>query len=244
EDWKSRRWRNLTRPERAAEEIAALAAGLQPDDRVGTKGEIRAHCGVSVGTFNEGLRLAQQRGIVRVKSGPGGGLFVDRQSPLVRLGNSMLAVEKDATSVADAIRLRDKLDSLLVEDALEHASAQDIAAMRAELRSMKTAAGDCDGTAFIRANWALHARIADVSPSQIVRPLYLSLLEIVESHLLSVQPVSEQPLPEFIRERYELHVALVDAIAAGDGKALDIIAEHNTTQRLSRRIDPADGPAV
>ncbi|MFJ8816202.1 FadR/GntR family transcriptional regulator [Amycolatopsis thermoflava] len=239
EDWEPRRWRNLTRPERAAEEIAALVAGLEPGDRLGTKEEIRAHCGVSVGTFNEALRLVQQRGLVRVKSGPGGGLFVDQQSPLVRLGNSMLAVDHDAASVADAIRLRDALDPLLVEDALKYASAQDIAAMRAELRRMKTAADDCDGTAFIRANWALHARIAEVSPSPILRPLYLNLLEMVESHLLSVQPTGEQPLPEFIQERYELHVALVDAIAAGDVKALDVIAEHNTTSRLSHRAGPA-----
>src|SRR2546430_9196320 len=100
EDWEPRRWRQLSRPEQAAEEIATLAANLEPGARLGTKDEIRAHCGVSVGTFNEALRLAQQRGIVRVKSGPGGGLFADRQSPLVRLGNSMLAVDQDAASVA------------------------------------------------------------------------------------------------------------------------------------------------
>ncbi|GAA5156456.1 MULTISPECIES: FadR/GntR family transcriptional regulator [Amycolatopsis] len=240
EDWEPRRWRTLTAPERAAEEIAALAANLKPGDRLGTKDDIRAHCGVSVGTFNEALRMAQQRGIVRVKSGPGGGLFVDHQSPLVRLGNSMLAVDQDAASVADAIRLRDALDPLLVEDALKHASAKDIAAMRAELRKMKEAAQDCDGTAFIRANWALHARIAEVSPSPILRPLYLNLLEMVEAHLLSVQPGEGQPLPEFIEDRYRLHAALVDAIADGDVKALDIIAEHNTTQRLSNHVP---GPA-
>lgn len=228
EDWEPRRWRNLSRPERAAEEIATLAGALEPGARLGTKDEIRAHCGVSVGTFNEALRLAQQRGIVRVKSGPGGGLFVDHQSPLVRLGNSMLAVDQDAASVADAIRLRDAIDPLLVEDALKHASVKDIAAMRAELRKMSSAADACDGTAFLRANWALHARIAEVSPSPILRPLYLSLLEIAESHLLSVRPAEEQPLPEYIQQRYELHAALVDAIADGDAHALDLIAEHNT----------------
>ena len=34
--------------------------------------------------------------------------------------------------------------------------------------------------------------------------------------------------PEYIRQRYELHAALVDAIADGDVKALDLIAEHGT----------------
>ncbi|WUX26907.1 GntR family transcriptional regulator [Streptomyces sp. NBC_01438] len=42
---------------------------------------MRNQCGVSVGTFNEALRLLQSRGLVTVKPGPGGGLFSGEQSP-------------------------------------------------------------------------------------------------------------------------------------------------------------------
>lgn len=76
---------------------------------------------------------------------------------------------------------------------------------------------------------ALHARIAEVSPSPILRSLYLSLLEVVESHLLSVQPIDEQPLPDYIDARSELHATLVEAIEAGDPRALDLIAQHRAT---------------
>ena len=44
----------------------------------------------------------------------------------MRLGNSVLAISPDATSVAAAGRMRDALDPLLVEDALWRASATDI----------------------------------------------------------------------------------------------------------------------
>jgi len=224
----------LSRPERAAEELAALAAGLEPGERLGSKDMLRHHCGVSVGTFNEALRLVQSRGVVTVRPGPGGGLFASRQSPMVRLGNSMLALDEDATSVADAVRLRDALDPLLVEDALRHASPRHIRAMRVELEHMAAAADSLDGTAFVHANWALHARIAEVSPSAVVRSLYLSLLDIIESHTLSVRADDEHALPEYIRSRYELHAALVDAIADGDAQAaLDLIHEHNTTGHSS-----------
>lgn len=221
--------RNPSRLEQAAEQLVAIAASVRPGDRLGTKDDLRASCGVSVGTFNEALRTVQARGLVTVRSGPGGGLFASRQSPMVRLGNSMLALDENAASVADAVRLRDALDPLLVEDALEHASAHDIAALRAELDQMKVAADDGDSTAFVRANWALHARIAEITSNAMLRSFYLHLLEIVESHLLAVQPVDNQPLPEYIRSRYELHVALVDAIAAHDTRAHDLIREHNTT---------------
>jgi DNA-binding FadR family transcriptional regulator len=226
-DWERRSTRGRTRPEQAAEQLTAMAMSSQPGERLGTKDELRAHCGVSVGTFNEALRMVQARGLVTVRSGPGGGLFASQQSPMVRLGNSMLALGDEAASVADAFRLRHALDPLLVEDALEHASAHDIAALRAELDQMKVAAGNGDSAAFVHANWALHARIAEISPSAMLRSFYLNLLEITESHLLAVMPDDEQ-LREYVQSRYELHVALVDAIAGHDLRALDLLQEHNT----------------
>jgi DNA-binding FadR family transcriptional regulator len=231
---------STTRPEQAAEQLAALAAAAEPGDRLGTKDELRVRCRVSVGTFNEALRLVQARGVVTVRPGPGGGLFASRQSPMVRLGNSVLALDEDAASVADAVRLRDALDPLLVEDALRHASSSDVAAMRRELTRMRKAAADLDGIEFIHANWALHARIAEVSPNAMLRSFYLSLLEIIESHTLSVQPVAAQPLPEYIESRYDLHAALVEAIAAGDdARALELIHEHNTTAVVASEEEAA-----
>ena len=230
--------RGRSRPGHAAYHLAALAASLRPGDRLGTKDELRSACGVSVGSFNEALRVVQARGIVTVRSGPGGGLFVGQPSPAVRLGNSLLALDDDAASVAEAVRLRNALDPLLVEDALEHASAHDVSALRAELGQMEVASADGDTLAFVRANWALHARIAQISPSAILKSFYLNLLEIIESHLLAVQPVEDEPLPEYIESRYLLHADLVDAIAAHETRALDLIHEHNTTGR------PIDGGAT
>jgi DNA-binding FadR family transcriptional regulator len=229
-DWEPRLARRYpTRPEQAADQLATLAASLEPGQRLGTKDDLRASCGVSVGTFNEALRMVQARGLITVRSGPGGGLFASRQSPMVRLGNSMLSLSDDAASVAEAVRLRNALDPLLVEDAIEHASAHDVAALRARLDQMKVAAASADSTAFIRANCDLHARIAEISPSAILRSLYLNLLEIIDSHLLAVQPVDEQPLPDCIESRYQLHADLIDAIADHDPQALRIIKELNTS---------------
>ncbi len=226
-DWERRSSRGQTRPEQAAEQLAAMAMSSEPGQRLGTKDELRASCGVSVGTFNEALRMVQARGLVTVRSGPGGGLFATEQSPMVRLGNSMLALGDEAASVADAFRLRHALDPLLVEDALGYASAHDIVALRAELDQMKVAAANGDGAAFVRANWALHARIAEISPTAMLRSFYLNLLEITESHLLAVMPQDED-LREYARRRCELHVELIDAIAAHDARALELLQEHNS----------------
>jgi DNA-binding FadR family transcriptional regulator len=222
-----------TRTELAAARLGAIAAGAMPGDRLGSKEELRGQCGVSVGTFNEAIRLLQARKLVTVRPGPGGGLFAAEPSPMVRLGNSVLALDAEETSVADAVRIREALDPLIIEDALWHASPADVADLRAQLGRMHAAAEAMDPIGFIRANWGLHARIAAVSPNVMLRSLYSSLLDLIESHTLSVLPVTEQPLLEYVSERYRLHASLVEAIAGRDtALALHLIAEHNTTDLL------------
>jgi len=232
-EWRAsatRRPSATTRSELAAQVIAGIVKEVGAGGRLGTKEELRIRCGVSVGTLNEALRLLQSRGLVTVRPGPGGGLFACEPAPMVRLGNLMLALDSDQASVADAVRIRNALDVLLIEDAVWHASAADIAALRAGLADMAAAAKQGDGIAFLRANCALHARIAAVGPNTMLTSIYVGLLDVIEAHTLAVLPVAEQPLPEFLFERYRLHARLVDAIAIQDvAAALRLIAQHDAT---------------
>ncbi|MEU8798580.1 FCD domain-containing protein [Spirillospora sp. NPDC048819] len=222
-----------SRADTAAEVIAELVERAVPGTRLGTKEELRVKCGVSVGTFNEALRLVQARELVTVRPGPGGGLFAAEQSPMVRLGNSVLALDSDHASVADAVRIRDALDPLLIQDALWHASPADVAGLRQQLVPMAGAAETGDAIGFVHANWQLHAQIAAISPNRMLRSIYSTLLDIIESHTLSVLPGGEQPLPDYIRQRYRLHADLIEALERRDeAEASRLIHEHNTS--LSR----------
>jgi DNA-binding FadR family transcriptional regulator len=220
----------LSRGESAAAQLIAIAEAAAPGDRLGSKEELRARCAVSVGTFNEALRITQSRGLVLVRPGPGGGVFAAAQSPMVRLGNSVLALDGDQTTVAEAIRIRDALEPLLIEDALWHASPADIAEMREILADMAAAADRLDAIGFAHANWSLHARVAATSPHAMLRSLYVNLLDQIESRTRAVLPYGTGPVIEYLAERHTLHIAIIDAIEARDlDRALSLIARHNTT---------------
>jgi len=218
-----------SRAEQAADRVASLAAAAPPGTRLGTKEEVRARCGVSVGTFNEALRLLQTRQVITVRPGPGGGLFVTDRLATVRLGNSLLELDAGEAAVADAIRIRNALDPVVIEDALWHASPADLAVLRACLEPMAAAIASGDPAAFVRANWKLHAQIAAISPSPLLRSLYSGLLEIIEGHTLAVLPADGTPLRGYIEERYQLHADLVSALERRDtAETSRLVALHNT----------------
>ena len=217
-----------SRADLAADLVATLAAEAEPGARLGTKEELRARCGVSVGTFNEALRLLQSRELVTVRPGPGGGLFAAGPRPTVRLGNAVLTLDNSQTAVTEAIRIRKSLDPLLIEDALWHASPADLAVLRERLTPMADAVASRDPIAFVVANWQLHAEIAAISPNQMLRSIYSTLLAIVESHTLSVLPGEGAVLPDLLEERYRLHADLIDALDHRDAtRAARLVAAHN-----------------
>lgn len=218
----------LTRPERAARRIADIVRTTDAGARLGTKDELRRTCGVSVGTLNEALRLAQSRGLVAVRPGPGGGVFATEQSPLVRLGNSVLALDADESSVADAIRIRDTLDELIITDALWHSSPADLATYHTQLDAMAAARDRSDAAAFMDANWRLHELLAHVNPSPMLRTIYTALLDIVRTHTVAVLSGEGHTSDELMDTRYRIHAELVTAIADRDPDRLrGAIAEHS-----------------
>jgi DNA-binding FadR family transcriptional regulator len=213
---------HLSRAASAAAMLAELAAAAPPGSRLGSKDDLRVRCGVSVGTFNEAVRLVQARGLVAMRPGPGGGLFATQQSPIVRLGNSVLDLDGRPTAEGEADRIADALEPLLIDDALWHASPADIAEMRSCLDDMAAATASGEWRGYTQAHWRLHRYIASVSPNEMLRSLGTNLFDLIES--ATVRHTVGRP---DLSERYELHRALVDAIDARDrDAAMGALAMH------------------
>lgn len=225
-----------SRAEAAADELVKVIKQLEPGARLGSKDELRERLGVSLGTFNQTLRILQATGMVTVRRGPSGGLFAAEQTPMVRLGNAVLGMDIDDDAYSEAFRIRLVLEPLIIEDAVAHAKDTHIEQMRGELAAMLVAVRQEDGLAFVRSNWRLHEIIAEASPHPILRSIYLSVLELIENRTVSIQSAPGASLTPFHDERYLIHAELVDAIASKNSElAADVIARHN--QQLAVAAD-------
>ncbi|WP_231618860.1 FadR/GntR family transcriptional regulator [Nonomuraea sp. SBT364] len=203
----------LTRAEALAADIEAMITerGLGPGDPIGTMEEFRDRSGFGRATISEAARLLSDRGTVQIRPGRGGGLFVADPNPVVRLRHTLLTVRRQPTTVADAIAVRESLEPLIAADAARHRTTGDVAALRRLVTRLRKASGDAGR--FLRANWELHERIAEITPNPLAKAVYQSMTRCIAD--LSTGAGSAHPAG-YLDERVEIHAELVEAIAAGD----------------------------
>jgi GntR family transcriptional repressor for pyruvate dehydrogenase complex len=218
-----------TRAEHLAADLEARirVQGSPAGTPVGTIEELRTESGFARATVSEAVRLLADRGVLTIRPGRGGGLFVADQGPVVRMRRTLLAGADRAGEVADAVELRNHLEELIDLGAARTCGEPDAEALRAGLRTMRDA-GDWAG--FLRANWSLHERIAALCPNAMARAVYTGAL----GHLDATTPrldAAHDDVAAYRARRLQVHVDLVEAIARGDAAAVRAaVAAHNRTE--------------
>lgn len=209
-----------TAPRSRAQSLAAdiedriAAEGLQPGDRIATMEELRAETGLGRATISEAARLLAEHGTVEIRPGRGGGLFAATIGPVVRLRHTLLAVDHDGVTVADAIAVREALEELIDVDAAAHCTARDAKSLTSILNRMRRTSST--RSRYLSANWELHERIAAITPNEIARGVYLGTLHHVAGLPGSPDPQTARDDQGYLATRIDIHAELVAAIVAGD----------------------------
>jgi DNA-binding MarR family transcriptional regulator len=85
----------------------------------------------------------------------------------VAIGPQLLSLSADGVLTADAIVVRDALEPLMLADAVRYARPDDVGELRRLLSAMTRRLDS--PVDFLRADWALHRRIAQISPNEVLR---------------------------------------------------------------------------
>jgi DNA-binding FadR family transcriptional regulator len=204
----------ITRGRSAADHLATEIATMQEGDRLGTKTELRTRLGIATATLNEAIRLLQERGLVTLRPGPKGGIFVAKVDPVDRLSRTLAPLRDQTDLVAGALEVHDSLQALAALDALRHRTADDVAALRAQQQLIEKSVNDDQFPAALR---RLHELIATIGANQILQAVYRGVLAYLEAN---ERPGSAPARP--LTERRKIlrnHQQLVNSIIDQDEKA-------------------------
>ena len=204
----------MSRPEALAHQVERTIVGeaLQPGARLGTKDDLRRRYAVAVGTVNEALAILEARGLVRARPGPGGGLFVATPAPQMQLNRLILDFQRQGADALNCLEVRNALEPAVVVGAAQQVTPEDVAALEVVLASM--AASMADPPSYLRHNWALHRRIAEMCDNAVLRGIYIALLDFLASQVKHVEPDAAYGRDN--AANLALHRQLVAAIASGD----------------------------
>ncbi|HLI21943.1 MAG TPA: FCD domain-containing protein [Stellaceae bacterium] len=149
---------------------------LKPGDFLGGEQDIAARRGVSRIVARDALRTLEALGIVEIKVGARGGARIAYGDPQRFAEALAVQLELAGTDVAEIMDAQRAVETLAAELAAEHATAGDIARLKALLETGSRALDDV--AAFTRNGAEFHLAVADASHNRVLAVQLQSLQHV------------------------------------------------------------------
>jgi GntR family transcriptional repressor for pyruvate dehydrogenase complex len=147
--------------------------GLVPGDKLLSEQKMVARYGVARGSLREALRYLELQGVLRIKSGPGGGPLIDTPNGHHFASTLALMLQFVGARFRAIIETRWVVEPGMAALAAERASPADLAALRACLEEMRAQLGDA--ARFREENRRFHDLLAFASANPVLRFLLPAL---------------------------------------------------------------------
>lgn len=229
----------LRRPVRVAEAIKdwVVEQGLQAGDRLPAEASLIERFGMSKGTIREAMRILEAQGLIKTRTGPGGGSFIDEvssQRAKALLGNYFYF--KDLT-IGDLYELRLTLEPQLAASLAGKLSEEVLQQLQDNIAQYAYPAETLDEE---RAQHIASLRFHSILAQQSSNPLLGFIVDFMVkllSDLTVYRQLYSPPNIELWHEGHKHQQALIEALREGDAdSAREIMADHmKTAWKLMRQ---------
>ncbi|MBF0302514.1 MAG: FadR family transcriptional regulator [Desulfamplus sp.] len=152
---------------------AILEGKLSPGDVLPPERELRETFNVSRGTLREALRVLEQKGLIEIRLGTGGGARV-KEAGTDQLNETLAFMIRSGTlPVIDIGEFREGMEGKIASLAAVRADEKDIKKIKKLLKSAleMAAKGESAWQDFLRADEAIHKEIAEIARNSVYKYL-------------------------------------------------------------------------
>jgi DNA-binding FadR family transcriptional regulator len=204
---------------------AIIDGRLKDGDRLPPERELRAMLQTSRSTIREALRVLEQKGLIEIKLGTGGGAWVKSVSADTVTESLDLLIQSRKVSLDHLAEFRERFEGDVVALAAQRSRTEDILMLCRLLEEAKACVQRGPGAAadFLDADRKIHTCIARITGN----PIYISILKTVHSNIQRYFDRFLVMSIERLNENYQDLVQIVDAITRGDSDhARELTREH------------------
>jgi GntR family transcriptional repressor for pyruvate dehydrogenase complex len=226
--------RRRKRPDDIAEQIKDLIVehALKPGDRLPGERELMEKFHASKSTVREALKSLDTQGLIRARSGPGGGVFVTELSgsrAMELLGNYFFFRQP---SISDIYAVRVELEPELAASVVGRLTEADFLRLQNTMRLYEKPPADRGEEYRQRlAELDFHSELAELSPNPILG-FICGFMQNLLRNLTICKHIYETPNPELRESALHYQVRLLRALKANDAEAArDIMREHMLAAR-------------
>ncbi len=213
---------------------AIISGRLKDGDRLPPERELREMLHTSRSTIREALRVLEQKGLIQIKLGTGGGAVVKDVSTDTVTESLALLIQSQKVSVTHLAEFRERVEGEVAALAAQRAKAKDIKHLRQLLNEAKACVkqGSQATDDFLQVDRELHFFIAQITGN----PLYISILKTIHDN---IQRYFERFLimtDKRLEEDYQDLIEIVEAVENGNGERAQEVARAHVN-RVSRYME-------
>jgi DNA-binding FadR family transcriptional regulator len=192
--------------------------------------EMIEQLGVGRTTLREALRILETRGVLTIRSGPGGGPVVRRPDPSDLTESLTLILQFQRATMVEVLDARAWLEPTVARMAANHITKSEIRRLH-EYNEEMAAAIDADDESIMDANQRFHRVIAASTGNLVVQIFTETLLTVADSGVSELKHSRE-----FKRVSVEGHEEVIRALEAGDPDPAEAAMREHVLEGKKRRV--------
>lgn len=194
---------------------AILDRKLAPGEKLPPERELKEMFGISRGALREALRVLEQKGLIDIQLGAGGGAVVREITAELVTDSLSLLLRNQRVPLEHLQEFRKDIECNIARLAAERAGASDMEELGSILEDAKACLDEHRGwEAYVDADARLHMALARITGNTVYAYIQKAIHENINLYYVESLEQEEREL----RKHYKDLSILVDAVADGDGE--------------------------